>query len=147
MEPIELTPEDFVGLFERTTAARFGGLRAVDRNALLEVLRGATRRAQCVIASYQQGGAIAAAQCIVRWEGRLILFKSAVSEDGMKSRALFRLVDDVIVANAKSGVLLDFAGTDTPSVARFYAGFGARASVYLRLVRNRLPPPLRWLKR
>jgi len=60
---------------------------------------------------------------------------------------MFHLVDRYISDHAGSGVLLDFAGSNTASVARFNAGFGARSTVYLHLVRNRLPAPLRWIKR
>jgi hypothetical protein len=83
----------------------------------------------------------------MEWEGRSILLKSANDERGQEQQAMFHLIDHCITSRAGSGILLDFAGSNTPSVARFNAGFGARSSVYLHLVRNRLPPPLRWFKR
>ncbi|MBK8500557.1 MAG: GNAT family N-acetyltransferase [Flavobacteriales bacterium] len=109
LDAMNIGPQEFVSLFERTTAARFGGIDPADRKVLHDILAEAVQREQCTIAAYGHGGAIAAAQCIVRWEGRLILFKSAVTEEGLETRALFRLVDDAIAANASSGLLLDFA--------------------------------------
>jgi hypothetical protein len=50
--------------------------------------------------------------------------------------------------NAHAGKLdfLDFEGSNNPDLARFYAGFGADESLYLRIVINRLPTVFRWLK-
>ena len=41
----------------------------------------------------------------------------------------------------------DFEGSMIPGVARFYAGFGANPETYFQLKFNRLPLPLRWIKR
>ena len=83
----------------------------------------------------------------MEWEGRSIFFKSANDEAGQERQAMFHLTDHYIAGHAGSGLLLDFAGSNTASVARFNAGFGARSTVYLRLVRNRLPVPFRWFKK
>lgn len=59
---------------------------------------------------------------------------------------MFHLTDAWIARSAGTGMLLDFAGSNTPSVARFNAGFGAVTRPYFRLRRNRLPLLARWLK-
>lgn len=137
----------FVDLFMRTTGARFGNVPPGADVMLRTLLRAAHERGQCRIPAIWQDEEAIAAVCFIQWEGRIILLKSARDERGQEQRAMFHLVDAEIAQHAGSGRLFDFAGSNTPSVARFNAGFGARSTVYLRLVRNRLPPPLRWLKR
>ena len=146
-EPVALHVDEFVQLFKRTTAARFGGLDPMDEAVMKSLLHGALEQGQGSLIALRSNGAVLAAQCILRYHGRIILFKSAVTEAGLEARAMFRLIDTIIASNAGTGQLLDFAGSSTASVARFNAGFGARTTVYLRLVRNNLPLPLRWLKR
>lgn len=88
-----------------------------------------------------------AAVCFMEWEGRSILFKSANDRAGQERKAMFHLIDRYIAEHAGSGIVLDFAGSNNASVARFNSGFGAHSTIYLRLKRNRLPIPLRWLKK
>lgn len=143
----DLSLPEFIALFQRTTAARFGGIPAGGLELLRRLLEGGLERAQCRILCVREKVRPISAVCFMEWEGRSILLKSANDERGQERQAMFHLIDHYIASRAGTGMLLDFAGSNTPSVARFNAGFGAQASVYLHLVRNRLPPPLRWFKR
>lgn len=139
--------QEFVKLFERTTGQRYrnipeGGLLLLER-----MLVGSLERGQGVILGVRDRGHLVAAACFMEWEGRAILLKSANDEAGIRVQAMFHIVDRYIAMHAGSGMLLDFAGSNNASTARFNEGFGARSSVYLRLVRNRLPGPIKWLKR
>lgn len=138
---------EFTDLFARTTGERFGNVPSGAMPLLERLVAGALERGQCELLGVRAGGDLIAAVCFMRWEGRAILLKSANDRAGTDRQAMFHLVDRYISEHAGSGLLLDFAGSNTASVARFNEGFGARSSVYLRLVRNRLPLPFRWLKR
>ena len=137
----------FAELFRSTTGARYGpdALRGFD--VFTQVMQEGVRRGQCEVSALLRNGEPVAAACFATWEGRTILLKSANTAHGLEAKAMFRVVDDWIARHAGSERLFDLAGSSTPSVARFNAGFGAESRVYLRLVRNRLPAPLRWLKR
>ena len=143
----DLGVDEFVALFERTTAARFGGVPEGGLELLRRLMQEGKVRGQCRVLAIKDGGQAIAAVCLMEWEGRCILLKSANDEAGQERRAMFHLVDECIAQYAGTGRILDFAGSNTASVARFNAGFGARSTVYLHLVRNRLPAPLRWFKR
>lgn len=142
----DLSAAEFTTLFERTTGARFGGspkgsipvLTALIADALNE----GTGRIHCI----RVDGSPAAATCFINWAGRSILLKSANDERGWDRKAMFHIVHQWITEHAGTGHLLDFAGSNTPSVARFNAGFGAAPSTYFRFRLNRLPWPLRLLK-
>ncbi len=143
----EVSVKEFISLFERTTAARFGGIPDGGLALLHGLMEEGQRRDQCRIIAAKDGGNIVAAVCIVEWEGRCIQLKSANDEVGQERRAMFHLMDHCIASYAGTNMVFDFAGSNTASVARFNAGFGAVSTVYLHLVRNRLPAPLRWIKR
>lgn len=138
---------EFIALFERTTGRKFknvpdGGLLLLER-----MLHGALERGQCSIYGVREQGRVIAAACFMEWEGRSILLKSANDELGLDRQAMFHITDRYITEHAGTNLLLDFAGSNTDSVVRFNTGFGAVSSVYLHLHRNRLPAPLRWIKR
>ncbi|MBL7954719.1 MAG: hypothetical protein JNJ91_06745 [Flavobacteriales bacterium] len=143
----DVTVREFVELFERTTGRRFGNIPEGGLLLLERMLSGALERRQCTIMGTREGGGLSAAACFVEWEGRSIFLKSANDERGLARQAMFHLTDRYITEHAGSGLLLDFAGSNTASVARFNEGFGARSSVYLHLIRNRLPAPFKWFKR
>ncbi len=141
-----VTTVEFTTLFENTTGRRFGGVPEGGMQLLERLLAEAIQRGQCRLLGVREERELIAAVCFVEWEGRSILLKSASTKAGNQRQAMFHLVDRYISENAGSGILLDFAGSNTASVARFNAGFGAGSTVYLRLIRNRLPLPFRWLK-
>ena len=138
--------QEFVTLFDRTTGRRFGPVPEGGLLLLERLIHGARERGQCELYGVRNGNALIAAICFMVWEGRIILLKSAMEREAADRYAMFHLVDHAIARYAGSNMLLDFAGSNTSSVARFYEGFGAQRAIYLRLIRNRLPIPFRWLK-
>lgn len=136
----------FIDLFERTTGARFGGSPPGSLGPLRAIIADALAEGTGRILSIVQDGRPIAAACFITWEGRSILLKSANDEQGQAVQAMFHLTDHWIAEHAGSGTLLDFAGSNTPSVARFNAGFGATATTYIRYRWNRLPWPFRYLR-
>ena len=67
-------------------------------------------------------------------------------ESGRNTGASHALIDAFIKDNAGKEMFLDFEGSDIPTLAAFYKGFGAQPEVYPALKLNRLPFYLRWLK-
>ncbi len=60
---------------------------------------------------------------------------------------MFFLLDRFIAKYANTDTVLDFSGSNDADLARFYNGFGAEKEVYYRVVKNRLPLFIRWLKK
>jgi len=77
---------------------------------------------------------------------RAIYLLSASSQTGKEQRGMFRIVDTFIQDYAGSGMILDFEGSNIPSVARFFGGFGAQADIYQSVSFNRLPSTLTKLR-
>jgi hypothetical protein len=66
------------------------------------------------------------------------------------SRALgasHRLIDTFIFDHAGQPLLLDFEGSDIPSLAFFYSSFGATPEPFSAITLNRLPWYVKWLKK
>lgn len=72
---------------------------------------------------------------------RVIYLLSVSNARGKQQRAMFRIVDEVIRSHAGSAISLDFEGSNIPTIARFFAGFGAKPEVYQGVTFNRLPVP------
>ena len=70
---------------------------------------------------------------------RAIYLLSVSNEHGKEERSMFRIVDAFIREHAGSGIILDFEGSNIPSVARFFSGFGAISEVYQSLEFRRFP--------
>ena len=57
------------------------------------------------------------------------------------------LINTFIKDHAGQNLLLDFEGSDIPSLAFFYSSFGATQEKYSAVKFNRLPAPVKWLKK
>ncbi|MCX6317756.1 MAG: GNAT family N-acetyltransferase [Bacteroidetes bacterium] len=68
------------------------------------------------------------------------------SPEARNTGASHALIDSFIREHAGRKLLLDFEGSDIPSLAQFYSSFGAVNEPYPALRINRLPFYLRWLK-
>lgn len=77
---------------------------------------------------------------------RAIYLLSASGPDGKEQRGMFRIVDTFIRDHSGSGLILDFEGSNIPSVARFFSGFGAQPEIYQSVSFSRLPATLTKLK-
>jgi len=91
------------------------------------------------IIGIRKKGILQAAACFVFSRSRAIYLLSASSEDGKESRAMFSIVDYFIKKYAGSGLILDFEGSNIPSIARFFGGFGAAPKIYQAVDFARFP--------
>ncbi|MBL7701303.1 MAG: hypothetical protein JNM14_03580 [Ferruginibacter sp.] len=67
--------------------------------------------------------------------------------DGKTLGASHALINAFIKDHAGEDMLLDFEGSDIPSLAFFYSSFGAVEEKYSAVKLNKLPAPLKWLKK
>jgi hypothetical protein len=67
--------------------------------------------------------------------------------NGKTLGASHALINGFIKDNAGEDILLDFEGSDIPSLAFFYSSFGAVEEKYSAIKLNKLPAPIKWLKK
>ncbi|WP_297086796.1 hypothetical protein [uncultured Draconibacterium sp.] len=96
---------------------------------------------------YTTANELCAAVYFCRWKNRIIYFNAATNDTGKELRAMYYLLNRFIEDNSGKNLFLDFEGSMIPGVARFFSGFGARPERYFQLKFNRLPGPLKWLKK
>ncbi len=81
----------------------------------------------------REGTHLLAAAAFAFSEQRGIFLLSVSSEAGKEHRAMFMIVDQFIRMYAGKLAKLDFEGSNIPSIARFFRGFGAKPQVYQRI--------------
>jgi len=96
---------------------------------------------------YTPDNELCSAVYFCHWKNRIIYMNAASNERGKELGGMYFLVDKFIQKYAGENITLDFEGSMLPGVARFYHGFGATPETYFQLKFNRLPLPLKWLKR
>lgn len=139
-----MDPRSFSDLFMHTTAERFKGIDAHGLRTMASLLQTANDHGEVdIIGIRDEQGEWRAGAAFVHWQGRTVLLKSASDDQGRSMNAMFHLVDVGLEHACSVSALMDFAGSEHQGTARFYEGFGAKPTVYLRLSKNDLPF---WLK-
>jgi hypothetical protein len=113
-----------------------------DYQGLLNLLETLRSRGAGSVYAIRTGREFTAAAFIAFSRTRAIYLVSASSQTGKEHRSMFRIVDAFIMEHAGSGMILDFEGSNIPSVARFFGGFGALPEIYQGVSFNRLPATL-----
>lgn len=67
--------------------------------------------------------------------------------DGRTVGASHQVINTFIREHAGHDLLLDFEGSDVHNIAFFFKSFGAKEEKYPGIFYNRLPLPVRWMKR
>lgn len=128
------SPSLFLELYRRySTAPHF---RAV--HPLLSALIPELLQRDCIepVTAFDRNGTPCASALWVKADGKLIYLASVATPEGRKHRAMFYLIDRIIRNYAQSNLTLDFEGSMVPSIASFFAGFGASPVYYGNYVRN-----------
>ena len=140
-------PEEVIRLFKLGRGEWLGRYPDSDHKIFRELIAAVQDNAHVdtLIARNTEGLAMGGAVFFEAFGGSYFIF-SGVSKEGREHSVMHGLVDCYL--NDKSAYInfLDFEGSNSPALARFYAGFGADESVYLHIVMNRLPFPLCYLK-
>lgn len=83
---------------------------------------------------------------VMEHKGRATLLFTATDELGKERQAVSYLINEYLIYGSNRLETFDFEGSNLTGIRRFYQGFGATATHYYHLHRNRLPLLIRWLK-
>lgn len=100
-----------------------------------------------VMGVYDRNGALCAAALFISDTNRIYYLGGVSSGEGKALSAMFLLLDHVIRKFAGQNVSLDFEGSMVPGIAGFFKGFGAQPETYYYIKYNRLPKPVRLIKK
>jgi hypothetical protein len=138
---------ELLGLFRQYKRGAVAGLKARHYRQLQTLTANLQQLGQVQILAVRepQTGELLAGALFVRTPRVLIYLFAAASPAGKKAAAPVLLLDHVIRQYAASpGLVLDFEGGMIPSIARFFANFGARPVPYAALTFTRQPWYLSW---
>lgn len=102
--------------------------------------------AAAIVQVTDASGNLLAAALLVLQPDKIIFLFGASSEAGKGCGAMAFLLDNIIQQHAGSKRVLDFEGSMVPSVAKFYANFGATPVPYVSITRQHTPWYLSWKK-
>ncbi len=92
-------------------------------------------------------GELCAGAFFVQSHTKVIFLFSATNATAKKNGAMPFLIDHFIKENSQRNLTFDFEGSNDKNLARFYKSFGSKECEYLHLKINRLPFPLKLLKK
>jgi hypothetical protein len=139
--------EPIVQLFK--SEKEVAGLKTQDYQRLYALIQALQARGRLLVLEVRTPdmGALLAGALFVRHPGFIIYLFAAASLEGKKASAPLLVLDHVIQRHAGSpGLILDFEGSMIPSIARFFANFGAVPVPYVALTQTRQPWYLQWMR-
>lgn len=143
----DVDPESLIYTFRNHRGAEFSHFTDDDYNRLKHLMYVTMHRglgsAQAV---YDETNTLVAGAFFAYFHNRVVFLFSCNTPTGMDKRAMFYLLDEFIIEHSSHPLHLDFEGSVDPNLARFYGGFGAENYPYPKLVWNRLPWYIRWIK-
>ncbi|WP_165822096.1 GNAT family N-acetyltransferase [Hymenobacter edaphi] len=146
-ESVDLAP--LVHLFQREKGAGVGGMKPEYYQRLLRLYDALRPLGQTLLLSAQAAdtGELLAGALFIRYRSRLVYLFAAATPAGKKAAAPLLLLDEAIRRHAGTpGLVLDFEGGMIPSIARFFANFGARPVPYYTLTQTTRPWYLTWMR-
>lgn len=142
------SPEQLVELFKANKGKEVNTLTEANYSKILHIMHVMLHKRRGYLWTiYDDHNTIICGAFFVEMGGRIVLLFSAADKTAKQQHAMTYLLDELFIARAGDQIIFDFEGSNIPGLARFYAGFGAIEKTYYNLHINRLPAPLKWLKR
>ena len=95
---------------------------------------------------YTKEKELCAGAFLIESNRRVIFLFSGTNKAAFETQAMTFLINRYIEENAQQNLIFDFEGSSDPDVARFYKGFGSKEVHFMKIRRNNLPGPVKWLK-
>ena len=140
--------EEMLALFQQHSGEA-AGLKEAHYQQLRQLYASLHQHSQALSLQvrHPETGELLAAALFVRYRTRLVYLFAAASVAGKKAGAPLLLLDYVVRQHAGTpGLVLDFEGGMIPSIARFFANFGAAPVPYAALSSTQRPWYLQWMR-
>ena len=132
-------PESLISLFRNNRGADINKWKDSNYVVLQRIMYRAIHKGiGTIYGVYSEYNELCAAAFFLKNDYRLIFLFSGADDNARKNGAMTFLIDTVIRKNSPGSKILDFEGSNDQNLARFYKGFGAKKTTYIRLKINRL---------
>ncbi len=137
-------PEEIIDAFRTNRGKGLKRMSDADYNTLKHLVYSGIHRGMVrILSAYDARNSFCAGIIFMKSHHKAVFLFSGANPIARENGAMFLLVDHFIREFAGNPLILDFEGATDPNLARFYAGFGSKESVFLQLSKNRLPLMLR----
>lgn len=139
-------PESIINLFRDNRGKDFSHLKEHDYRRLQRLTYQCMGQNKAICyGAFTKNNTLCAGAILFFSHRKAIFLFSGTDEVARSNGAMASLIDRFIQDSAGNHLTLDFEGSNDPNLARFYAGFGAKALSYPSLTINRFPWPLNYL--
>lgn len=140
-------PSDVVEMFKRELSDRVG-LTDQDYQKATELITLALKIGKGqVFSCHDASGHVLASVFFLKSNKRMIQLLGSATQEGKRTYATHFLIDAVIEKYSGSDLTFDFEGSEIPSVAEFFRGFGPTIKTYNHVIRDHLPFGVRWVRK
>jgi hypothetical protein len=140
-------PEVLINMFKNERGDDLGLEEVFYKNMQAIMYQSLHRAKARVWTVYDSNNRLCGGAFLIETEKRITLLFTGLNQEGRELGAMFYLMNEFIILASERSKILDFEGSNSDSLARFYAGFGAKEVHYSRLYYNGLPWPLKLMKR
>lgn len=145
---IEVDTNTIVDFYREQKGEVTGDVKLHDYERFKLVLKQANARGMCLgLGVFDEQDKAHAYAAFYKQKGRIIFQIGTANEAGRESKAMFFLMNHIIKQYSNQPMMLDFEGSEISNIARFFSGFGSYQLPYYRLIINRLPWFVKWLKK
>lgn len=140
-------PDELIKLFKNTKGKNLKHLNNKAYNNLKKLIKTCKEHIKVNIKTIQQHNILLGGAVFLEFNKRIIFFFSALNDIGKQHGAMHFLISETIKKHSEKNFYLDFEGSNNVNLARFYKSFGSKEIVYLRYKINKLPYPIKWIKK
>lgn len=144
---LHIEVSEIIDLFNLNKGAELNVFSIKDYKRFLNFCNSAKEKGYLKTSGIYNGNSLICGSVFVQFKARIIFLFSGNSDLGKQQGGLLFLLNDTIERYANSGFLLDFEGSESPGLERFYKGFGGVEQNYFFYKSNRLPMILKWIKK
>ena len=126
--------DTLIELFKRSREGLSGIYNTLQFIQLKDIYRSGQHRNACKIYSARNAdGKIIAGGLFLFYKQSIVYVFGASADEGRQTGAMTTVFDHLIRDHANQDLTLDFEGSQVPSLARFYRGFGGKEHSFLHL--------------
>lgn len=138
-----VNPEEIIALFKANKGEELQVYNNDDYVKLGRLIYMLLHKGRAVIyGAMSQENNLLAAALFLRDKHRFIFLFSGLSQEGKEKAAMPFLINKFVKQNSQSQMILDFEGSNNPSLSRFYKSFGSSEFKYYGLRYYRFPFPI-----
>lgn len=143
-----ISPRELVDFFRLHTGHKLPHLQTSHYDTITRLAETLQSQNKALLVEVQNAaGQTEAVNFFAIANNRLVNLLSALAPEGRRRCTMYWLLDQILRQYAESpSLILDFEGSMLPSIAYFFAHFGASPQSYWHIRANRLPAWARWVK-